>query len=158
MASTAKTGAQLGIIGSLLENHHVKTGQYMQHPDFGCIKIISVPPGEAPYWVREKWVGLYLPLAAPGMWNSKGFGVLTRPKTWLGQLIALRLGKYTTTVGYRVNSAAAVQILEFHHPEAASWWRRNAASALAPGQAFLFSKECCEKPGPLPPLWPPPIS
>src|SRR5712664_1703512 len=29
----------------------------------GHIRIFAVPPGEAPAWVREKWVGLELPLA-----------------------------------------------------------------------------------------------
>ena len=27
------------------------------------IKIVSVPSGEAPEWVRKEWVGLELPLA-----------------------------------------------------------------------------------------------
>jgi hypothetical protein len=29
----------------------------------GHVRILTVPPGEAPGWVREKWVGLELPLA-----------------------------------------------------------------------------------------------
>ena len=29
----------------------------------GTIRIVGVPPGEAPLWVREKWLGLELPLA-----------------------------------------------------------------------------------------------
>jgi len=28
----------------------------------GRIRVIAVPAGEAPPWVREKWVGLELPL------------------------------------------------------------------------------------------------
>jgi hypothetical protein len=27
------------------------------------VRIIAVPPGEAPLWVREKWVGVELPVA-----------------------------------------------------------------------------------------------
>ena len=40
------------------------------------IRIIGVPPGEAPLWVREKWVGLELPLtrhsACMGLSLSRG--------------------------------------------------------------------------------------
>ena len=44
------------------------------------IRIIAVPPEEAPAWVREKWVGLELPLAR---WSSSPiaggtYGVLPR--------------------------------------------------------------------------------
>jgi hypothetical protein len=51
------------------------------------VRIIAVPPGEAPLWVREKWVGLTLPLtrfdsarlgAFPPLASSLGLG-----RSWL---------------------------------------------------------------------------
>jgi hypothetical protein len=38
------------------------SGVDVSKPDW-MIRIIAVPPGEAPLWVREKWVGLDLPVA-----------------------------------------------------------------------------------------------
>ena len=55
------------------------------------VRITATPPGEAPLWVREKWVGLVLPLApggsAPGTYLTSG--VLSGPQTRLALLIAL---------------------------------------------------------------------
>jgi hypothetical protein len=59
----------------------VQTGQTMtQQPRY--IRIIATPPGEAPLWVREKWIGLELPLvdgdsAAQEVFTS---GVLSGPR------------------------------------------------------------------------------
>ena len=45
-----------------------------------AIKIVAVPPGEAPQQVREARVGLVLPLALPQKRRSLGAGVLTGHK------------------------------------------------------------------------------
>src|SRR5579871_3824738 len=74
------------------------------------IRIIAIPPGEAPEEVRRAWVGLVLPLAkrARGPLLARGFGVLT--------------GQRELTHGYAVRSRQAVEILSRHAPEAAEWW------------------------------------
>ena len=54
------------------------------------IRIISIPPGEAPLWVREKWVGLELPLtrhSAPGAFYA--YGALSIPRGRLAQWLSL---------------------------------------------------------------------
>jgi hypothetical protein len=33
----------------------------MSNPNW-AVRIVAVPPGEAPLWVRQKWVGLDLPV------------------------------------------------------------------------------------------------
>ena len=33
----------------------------MTNPDW-AVRIVAVPPGEAPLWVRQRWVGLDLPV------------------------------------------------------------------------------------------------
>ncbi len=59
------------------------------------LRITSVPPGEAPLWVREKWVGLSLPLAqrkaqALSLFTS---GVLSGPRGFFSSIGALLAGK-----------------------------------------------------------------
>jgi hypothetical protein len=46
------------------------------------IRIVRIPPGEAPFWVREKWVGLELPLADGdrGPRGAYTSGVLSGPR------------------------------------------------------------------------------
>src|SRR5580704_4538322 len=43
------------------------------------LRIIAVPPGEAPLWVREKWVGLELPVAQRQSRKFLTSGVLSAP-------------------------------------------------------------------------------
>ncbi len=75
-----------------------------------AIKIISTPPGEAPLHIREAWVELVLPLAVPpvrSVWIVGG--VLTGPKTALGQWLHLLLG-----CGWWTTSQADVLIRAAH--------------------------------------------
>lgn len=120
-----------------------------------AIKIISTPPGEAPLHIREAWVGLVLPLAVPSVrsvWIVGG--VLTGPKTALGQWIQLLLGRGRRHAGYVVNIAAAVTLLERANPSAAAWWRENTPELMAENRTFVFSAEACEETEEV--VWPPP--
>ena len=106
------------------------------------LKITSVPRGEAPLWVREKWVGLALPLGqrstSPGAhW---GFGVLSGPRNLFSCLYALFRGKYEKNSGYVVQASTAVELLTETSPEAADWWRTHASHLLKPGKMFLFDQ------------------
>lgn len=119
-----------------------------------AIKIIAAPPGEAPQEVREAWVGLVLPLLQPGLCRSKTIGILTGPKTPLGVMMRLWTKRYTTTVGYVVDSATAIEILAHAHPEAAQWWRENAPHHTTLGRRFLFAAQACQEVPEI--IWPPP--
>ena len=108
------------------------------------IRIIDVPPGEAPHWVREKWVGLELSVVG----NSDrrrvfGFGVLSQPRSrWMQWLLVL-FGRAEVVDGYIIEAAPAVDLLSRSAPEAAEWWRENAAQAIAPRRCFVFHAHVC---------------
>jgi hypothetical protein len=109
------------------------------------IRIIAVPPGEAPLWVREKWVGLKLPLAiGKRAVQARSVGVLTAPKSFFAFLGALFRGQTHVSAGYVVRAAVAVEILESASPDAAKWWRENTPQLLARDRLFIFRKETCE--------------
>jgi len=109
------------------------------------VRIVAVPPGEAPLWVREKWVGLELPLTR---WNSArtmlGFGAVSGPRTWLTQLWAFARGRSQRIYGYAINASRAIEILDRSSPEAAAWWRENAAEFIMPTRYLIFHAEACE--------------
>jgi hypothetical protein len=107
------------------------------------ILIVSVPPGEAPLWVREKWVGLELPLRYSVPKTCFTLGVLSTPSTWLGQLWALLRGRAERVSGYVVEGSGAVGILERASPEAAAWWHKNAPQHAAPRRFLVFHESVC---------------
>jgi hypothetical protein len=110
------------------------------------IRIISIPPGEAPEEVRKAWIGLVLPVpdkyanvdAAPVA------GVLSGPKTFFGIILARFRGQIKREPGYVVAADTAVEILNQHAPDAATWWRQNAGRTIAPGKHFVFARDVCE--------------
>ena len=109
------------------------------------VRIIAVPPGEAPLWVREKWVGLVLPLLR---WRSAhtftGFGAVSGPRTCLAQIWALLRGRSQRIYGFAVDASRAVDILDRASPEAAAWWRENAAGLIQPTRGLIFHAEVCQ--------------
>ena len=109
------------------------------------IRIISTPPGEAPEHVRAAWIGLTLPAIVSGPRTIETVGVLSRPKTWFGLLLARILGKTQQVRGYVVDANRAVEILATHSPDAAKWWRESATRSVRPGQYFLFHAEVCQE-------------
>jgi hypothetical protein len=104
--------------------------------------ITSVPPGQAPLWVREHWVGLILPLAqrqeAPVSLLTSG--VVSGPKGLLSCLTAFVTGKLERQSGFVVETGAAVAVLELKHPEAAAWWRTNATHLFRGKRYFVFQE------------------
>jgi len=106
------------------------------------LHITSTPPGEAPEWVRKKWVGLSLPLVQKGS-DAKIFstaGVLSGPRNAFSCLFALLTGKFVRASGYLIESRAAIQILDAAHPEAAEWWRQNTPDLIRPRRYFVFQQ------------------
>lgn len=86
-------------------------------PGREAIRIIAVPPGDAPEWVRQAWVGLELPLAPDA---PKGKAV--------------------------VYSHEAIAVLAKANPKAAAWWKTNFPRACrALGITFEFPPESCAR-------------
>jgi hypothetical protein len=99
----------------------------------GSIRIVSLPPGEAPFAIRLAWVGLELPLA----------GGQSRAET-LSASGVLSEESVEATPAYAVEGSVAVQRLNLVSPEAAAWWRENAPHVLAPGYLLVFPADVCE--------------
>lgn len=104
------------------------------------LEITAVPPGEAPLWVREHWVGLLLPLAQRKNSPISFFtsGVLSGPKGFMSCLLALLTGKFERLSGFVVEVRPAIEALETRAPEAANWWRENTPHLLRGKQYFVF--------------------
>ena len=107
------------------------------------LKITDVPPGEAPLWVREKWVGLTIPLfqvSAKPVRIRTG-GVLTGPKGVWSSLLALAQGKTERMTGFLVSAKDAIDLLEARSPEAARWWRENVPHIYRRCRILVFPEE-----------------
>lgn len=92
----------------------------------GLIRITSRPDGEAPPHIRDKWIGLDLPLAYES--NEQLAGVVSKKKVD-------RVG------GYAVRWSDAMRILGAKHPDARDWWEKSMGGAFP---VLIFGKECCE--------------
>lgn len=107
------------------------------------VRIIGVPEGPAPLWVREKWVGLDLPVSPPRVvkrrvWRDfKTRGLFT----YFMALLGITSEKLETWDGYVVDVRQAVTILEAKHPDAAAWWRENVPHLM--GGKFMFDAAAC---------------
>src|SRR2546428_2047527 len=107
------------------------------------VRIISVPPGEAPADIRRAWVGLTLPIVGRGPMTGSGSGVLTGPKSILEPLWRLVTFRMQVHEGYAVDVATAIDILAKARPDAAAWWRHAAPHLFRPGHRFVFARGCC---------------
>ena len=115
----------------------------MNNPNW-AVRIVAVPPGEAPLWVRQKWVGLDLPVVRYAAHRKLlAFGVLSIPPSWSAQWAAILRGRAERVAGYAVEAAPAVGILAKASPEAAAWWRENTPHLIAPKRYLVFHEEVC---------------
>jgi len=110
------------------------------------IRIIAIPPGEAPPWVREQWVGLVLPLAQQSRraQSRRVFGVLSGPKDFFSRWLAILRGSTPRESGFAVRVLDAIAVLERKSPEAAEWWRANVPHMTSPLRCFVFSERVCQ--------------
>jgi hypothetical protein len=100
----------------------------------GSIRIVAIPPGEAPQGIRQAWVGVELPLLA-GQKQPQAVvvhGVVSG-------------GAAGSALVYVVDGRTAVERLASHDPNAADWWRENAPHALASGYQLLFPAAVCQR-------------
>jgi len=109
------------------------------------IRIIAVPPGEAPQWVREKWVGLELPLASRTAAARTGWtsGVLSGPRGLVSTIARLLSGRLERKTGFLVRVEPALAALEQAVPEAAAWWRSHVPHLMKPWKSFMFHEHVC---------------
>jgi hypothetical protein len=120
------TFALLGMIGIFTWADH-------KHRRIGVLRIVAVPPGEAPETIRRAWVCVAIPLrrAASQLVTQDTIGVLSKEKT----------GRMT---GYALTGSEAVEALRVRSQKAAAWWEDNAPHVLAPGYILLFPTKVCE--------------
>jgi hypothetical protein len=129
--------------GHVHEGSAPAVGADVTKPDW-TVRIIAAPPGEAPLWVRQRWVGLDLPVARySGRSRFLGLGVLTIPRSWWGQWLAVARGRAELVAGYAVEALPAVGILGESSPEAAAWWRENTPHLIAPRRYLIFHEDVC---------------
>jgi hypothetical protein len=108
------------------------------------IRVVRMPTtGEAPEEVRKAWVGLELPLHAPGVRRTNEYGLLSAPNSRLLRWIRSRLGLVHPTVGYAVAARVAVDELAKKAPHAAQWFRQNIPHVLSSGGLLFFEVEVC---------------
>ena len=94
------------------------------------IKIVTVPTGEAPLWVREMWLGAVMPVFSVSKNSPTAHGALGGPPA------------PENLDGYAVLFQDALKALEeIGHSRsyaAADWWRAHPAGEL------IFGKQFCE--------------
>lgn len=85
----------------------------MKYEPTGRIKFVKVPEGQAPLWVREKWVGVTVP-CYPYIFIPREVELVGVK----GDIVAI----YTCAFAPLTE---ALEALERHSPEAARWWRNQ---------------------------------
>lgn len=112
------------------------------------VRIVNVPPGEAPDAVRRAWVGLVLPIAEPfpSPVAVPYYGVLTGPRTWLGHVRRSLTGRVPPREScYLVPVDDTLDELVRANSSAATWWRENTPDLIGVGQVFGFPARVCEE-------------
>ncbi|MDB5225255.1 MAG: hypothetical protein JWL87_207 [Candidatus Adlerbacteria bacterium] len=90
------------------------------------IKIIELPHGDAPEWVRRGWIGCEIPCKGLECGHIPVYVHSVVPRLTRGPLTVpefLALPKEQKIDGYTVNQADALMALEAHNPAAAKWWK-----------------------------------
>jgi hypothetical protein len=108
------------------------------------IRIKSVPPGAAPLWVREKWVGVELISVLGDAPKQFPAASVLAPQSFLASLWRLLTGQSKRVTGYPVQVTSAIDALEKSCPQAAAWWRANTPGIIAPSRLFVFDAGACE--------------
>jgi hypothetical protein len=116
------------------------------------IKIVAAPQGPNPLWVREAWIGLYLPVLEGHHQPQRYFVLPDRAgyqavgwKGYVFSLLCWLTGQMRVTEGYPVPSARAIEILAISRADAALWWKENAPTMLRAGMVFIFDLPSCER-------------
>lgn len=94
------------------------------------IRIIGVPYGQAPLWVRQAWIGLEIPLSP----------IQPKPGDTFLEVIDKTTPRQGTD-GFAVNARVAIDLLSEYNPPAAAWWKREESWVML--HEFVFNKEAC---------------
>jgi hypothetical protein len=92
------------------------------------VKIVRTPPGEAPLWVREAWVGLEM--------ESVG-------RAEAGELLMIGAcgGRAVNGDGFRITAQEAMRALGEKREDAKAWWTQR--SVMAPDSELVFATHVC---------------
>ena len=96
----------------------------------GFVRIIKRPAGQAPAEIRDKWIGLVLPVI-----EKTGGGLFRGLIT--GQPVLDQVG------GYVIRWSDAMNALASKSLETKKWWEKNVYARPHP-PALIFDQECCE--------------
>ena len=107
------------------------------------IEITDVPPGAAPDWVRQTWVGMQLKAVQSTPVTMPTVSMRGGQKSKLSIIWNMLSGQATTRTGYIVNARDAIGLMALKNEEAAQWCIDNTPLALDPKQVLLFEQSCC---------------
>ncbi|MFT3881267.1 MAG: hypothetical protein QM703_16580 [Gemmatales bacterium] len=97
-------------------------------PHRAQMRIIARPPGDAPEWVRDGWIGLVLPMAVDPLPEA-----------------ASAKAKSKEVIRFAVYAHEAMAILAAALPQAAEWWKQKYPAAFTSKTLiFDFAREVCE--------------
>ena len=108
------------------------------------IRITAAPPGDAPLWVREKWVGVELETIFGASAKTFSAASVLAPASFFASLWRMITGRSRKVEGYPVRVTAAIDALAKSSPEAAAWWRTNTPQLVSPRRFFVFDANVCE--------------
>lgn len=93
------------------------------------IRIIAIPPGEAPRWVRQAWVGMVLQVDEV---------------TAGGNQVGVLGGPAQNGDGFSVYATAAFDELYKKDQRALAWWQHNCPHLFRDFARLIFTKSACE--------------
>lgn len=93
------------------------------------IRIVKVPPGEAPEFVRRAWVGVEFPTIELPTEDRIEIGIFGGESGNIG--------------GYEVDVHVALEALRQVRPEMFVWWMENMNVEFT-AQALVFRRDVCE--------------
>ena len=102
----------------------------------GLIKIVKMPEGEAPVWVRLAWVDLILP-CDPILGFRNEYGLLSHNRREFGK-------DDPTRRNFAVPVPEAMVILAKHSPQAAAWWQEPRQRYALKHHHFCFGEDEAE--------------
>ena len=95
------------------------------------IRIIAVPPGQAPEWVRGCWVGL----------EMETLGQVPRDAALCGAVDGSSVS--ANAGGFRVKADTALRALVAVAPDAAHWWQGRSILRYGSTAELVFKSEVC---------------
>lgn len=110
-----------------------------------AVRIVNVPDGDAPLWVRQAWIGLTLPLSdgmdGPILCLTES---VLASQGWFSRLVRSLVGTGRQDEGYVVDVCEALAVLRASRPDAAGWWSDHCRRAIVRHDRFVFNRAACE--------------